>query len=158
MYPPTPWTRILLCLILLCLSVCNGAFAATNPGDQDLIRDRQNRMLEEQQRRLEKLKDLAGKEAKPVAPVTWVDTRCFLIQDIDLKGADSLSVPDRERLLKPYISRCLGVSQLNELLKNIAGYYIDKGLVTSHAYLPKQDMSKGHLQVLVVEGKLEGAG
>lgn len=28
--------------------------------------------------------------------------------------------------------------------------------MTSRAYLPQQDMSKGHLQVLVVEGKLEG--
>ena len=34
---------------------------AFNPGVQDLIRDRQNRLLEEQQRRLEELKDLPGK-------------------------------------------------------------------------------------------------
>ncbi|ROL63710.1 hypothetical protein BLX41_30225 [Pseudomonas protegens] len=38
-----------------------------NPGDQDLIRDRQNRLLEEQQRRLEELKDLPGASTSPPA-------------------------------------------------------------------------------------------
>ncbi|MFC6299990.1 ShlB/FhaC/HecB family hemolysin secretion/activation protein [Pseudomonas spelaei] len=151
-----PRTRLLLGVCLLTCFALNSASAAPTPGDQDLIRDRQNRLLEEQQRRLEELKDLPGKEAKPVAPAVPVDTRCFPIKDIEIKGADSLPAGDRERLLKPYIGQCLGVSQLNELLKVITDYYIDKGLVTSRAYLPQQDLSTGHLQVLVVEGKLEG--
>ncbi|MGK3122479.1 POTRA domain-containing protein, partial [Pseudomonas corrugata] len=40
--------------------------------------------------------------------------------------------------------------------KVITDHYIEKGLVTSRAYLPQQDLSSGHLQVLVVEGRLEG--
>ncbi|WP_083208091.1 ShlB/FhaC/HecB family hemolysin secretion/activation protein [Pseudomonas sp. 31 R 17] len=150
-----PRTRFLLCTFLLtCLSL-NTAFAAPTPGDQDLIRDRQNRLLEEQQRRLEELKDLPGKAAKPEAPTAPADTRCFPIKDIELKGADSLPASERERLLKPYVGQCLGVSQLNDLLKAITDYYLGKGRVTSRAYLPQQDLSTGHLQVLVVEGKLE---
>uniref|UniRef100_UPI0023EE4F56 POTRA domain-containing protein n=1 Tax=Pseudomonas mosselii TaxID=78327 RepID=UPI0023EE4F56 len=35
-------------------------------------------------------------------------------------------------------------------------HYLGRGLVTSRAYLPQQDLSSGHLQVLVVEGRLEG--
>jgi len=133
----------------------NTAFAAPTPGDQDLIRDRQNRLLEEQQRRLQELQDLPGKAAKPETPATPADTRCFPIKDIELKGADSLPASERERLLKPYVGQCLGVSQLNDLLKAITDYYLGKGRVTSRAYLPQQDLSTGHLQVLVVEGKLE---
>jgi hemolysin activation/secretion protein len=49
-----------------------------------------------------------------------------------------------------------GRAQLNELLKVITDHYIEKGLVTSRAYLPQQDLSGGHLKVLVVEGRLEG--
>ena len=41
-----------LCVALLCLSPLQIAVAAPTPGDTDLIRDRQNRLLEEQQRRL----------------------------------------------------------------------------------------------------------
>jgi hemolysin activation/secretion protein len=151
-----PRTRYLLCTLLLAGLSLNSATAAPTPGDQDLIRDRQNRLLDEQRRRLDELKDLPGKEAKPQAPATPADSRCFPIQDITLKGADSLPAADRQRLLKPYVGQCLGVSQLNELLKVITDYYIDKGRVTSRAYLPQQDLSNGHLQVLVVEGKLEG--
>lgn len=151
-----PRTRYLLCTLLLAWLSLNSATAAPTPGDQDLIRDRQNRLLDEQRRRLDELKDLPGKEAKPQAPATPADSRCFPIRDITLKGADSLPAADRERLLKPYVGQCLGVSQLNELLKAITDYYIDKGRVTSRAYLPQQDLSSGHLQVLVVEGKLEG--
>jgi hemolysin activation/secretion protein len=150
-----PRTRYLLCTFLLACLGLNSATAAPTPGDQDLIRDRQNRLLEEQGRRLQELQDLPGKEAKPQAPATPADTRCFPIKDIELKGADSLSAADRTLLLKPYVGQCLGVSQLNELLKVITDYYIAKGRVTSRAYLPQQDLSSGHLQVLVVEGKLE---
>jgi hemolysin activation/secretion protein len=154
MYPPALVAR--LCLALLCLSPLNLAHAAPTPGETDLIRERQDRLLEEQRRRLEELKELPGKEVKPAAPTAPADTRCFPIKDIELKGADSLSDSDKNRLLKPYIGQCLGVTQLNELLKVITDYYIEKGLVTSRAYLPQQDLSGGHLKVLVVEGKLEG--
>ncbi|WP_460096958.1 ShlB/FhaC/HecB family hemolysin secretion/activation protein [Pseudomonas sp. S3_C01] len=154
MSSPAFWAR--LCVALLCLSPLTLAHAAPTPGDTDLIRERQNRLLEEQRRRLEELKDLPGKEAKPSQPTAPADTRCFPIKTIELKGADSLSAGERERLLKPYIGQCLGVPQLNELLKVITDHYIEKGLVTSRAYLPQQDLSSGQLQVLVVEGRLEG--
>lgn len=150
-----PRTRYFLCTFLLAYLSLNSAAAAPTPGDQDLIRDRQNRLLEEQRRRLEELQDLPGKDTKPHAPALPADTRCFPIQDIELKGADSLSAADRARLLKPYIGQCLGVAQLNQLLKAITDHYIDNGRVTSRAYLPQQDLSSGHLQVLVVDGKLE---
>ena len=134
----------------------NCALAAPSPGDTDLIRDRQDRLLEEQRRRLEELKDLPGRPAAPVAPTTPVDSRCFPIKTIELTGAETLSEREHERLLAPYIGQCLGVSQLNELLKVITDYYMEKGLVTSRAYLPQQDLSSGNLKVLVVEGRLEG--
>ncbi|PCR96277.1 ShlB family hemolysin secretion/activation protein [Pseudomonas fluorescens] len=153
MYSPALGAR--LCLALLCLSPLNAVLAAPTPGETDLIRERQDRLLDEQRRRLEELKDLPGKDAKPVQPAAPTDTRCFPIKDIELKGADSLSESDKTRLLKPYIGQCLGVPQLNELLKVITEHYIEKGLVTSRAYLPQQDLSAGHLKVLVVEGKLE---
>ena len=145
-----------LFLALLCLSPLNLAYAAPTPGETDLIRERQDRLLEEQRRRLEELKDLPGTPAKSETPTAPTDTRCFPIKDIELKGADSLSDREKSRLLAPYMGRCLGVPQLNELLKVITDHYIEKGLVTSRAYLPQQDLSDGRLQVLVVEGRLEG--
>jgi len=153
---PSPALVARLCLALLCLSPLFSTEAAPTPGDTDLIRERQDRLLEEQRRRLEELKELPGKDVQPTQPAAPADSRCFPIKDIEVKGADSLSANERQRLLKPYIGQCLGVAQLNELLKVITDLYIEKGLVTSRAYLPQQDLSGGHLKVLVVEGRLEG--
>ena len=148
--------RTRLVVALLSYWAATAVLAAPSPGDTDLIRERQGRLLEEQRRRLEELKDLPGQDAKPTQPTAPADTRCFPIKTIELKGADALSEDERQRLLAPFINQCLGVPQLNQLLKVITDHYIEKGLVTSRAYLPQQDLSSGHLQVLVVEGRLEG--
>ncbi|WP_440974965.1 hypothetical protein [Pseudomonas fragi] len=81
----------LLSLVLLCPLA--GQASATQaslpkPGDLDLIRDRQELLLEEQRRRLEGLQELPGKQISPKVPVQAADSRCFSIQEIQLKGAD----------------------------------------------------------------------
>ncbi|MGG5238369.1 ShlB/FhaC/HecB family hemolysin secretion/activation protein [Pseudomonas lurida] len=151
-------TRLSLLSAFFCLGFAGtvqGATPQNTPGVTDLIRDRQDRLLEEQQRRLEELKDLPGKAPIPTQPTAPVDTRCFTIKTIELAGADALSEGERASLIKPYIGQCLGVPQLNELLKVITDRYLAKGLVTSRAYLPQQDLSSGVLKIQVVEGKLE---
>jgi hemolysin activation/secretion protein len=130
-------------------------WAAPSPGETELIRERQNRLLQEQRRRLDELKELPGKPVEPALPTAPADTRCFPVKGIDIKGAEHLSPSERESLLKPYVGQCVGVTQLDELLKVITQRYIDKGLVTSRAYLPQQDLSGGQLSLLVVEGRLE---
>jgi hemolysin activation/secretion protein len=115
-------TRLGLLSAFFCLGFAGLAQAAppqNSPGITDLIRDRQDRLLEEQQKRLEELKDLPGKSAAPATPTTPVDTRCFPIKTIELAGADALSEGERAALIKPYIGQCLGVPQLNEVLKVI---------------------------------------
>ncbi len=151
-------TRCNLLSAFFCLGIIGGVQAATPqnaPGITDLIRDRQDRLLEDQQRRIEELKDLPGKPAASAAPVAPVDTRCFPIKTIELGGADALSEEERAGLIKPYIGQCLGVPQLNEVLKVITDRYLAKGLVTSRAYLLQQDLSSGNLKIQVVEGRLE---
>jgi len=144
-----------LCLVALGLCASVAAIAAT-PGDQDLIRDRQDRLLQEQQRRLEELRELPGQPAAEPQASTTPDNRCFPIDSIEIKGAGRLSQAERDALVKPWLGQCLGVAQLNALLKAITDRYLAMGLVTSRAYLPQQDLSSRHLEVQVVEGRLEG--
>lgn len=131
------------------------AATAQTPGDLDVIRERQERLLQEQQRRLEELRQLPGKaEPAPVEP--GADERCFEVRHIRLDGADLLGEADRQALLAPFEGQCLGTSQLNALLKAITDHYIGRGYVTTRAYLPQQDLADGELQVIVIEGRLEG--
>ncbi|KTT11013.1 ShlB family hemolysin secretion/activation protein, partial [Pseudomonas oryzihabitans] len=140
---------------LLLLSNAQAQVVPTNPGDTDLIRNRQERLLQEQQKRLQDLQELPGPTAQPVPPPPAAEGRCFTIQHIELQGAEHLSAQDQATLIQPYIGQCLGVNQLNALLKTITDTYIGRGYVTSRAYLPQQDLAKGTLTILVVEGKLE---
>src|SRR5690606_23747790 len=78
------------------------------------------------------------------------------IQTIRLTGATLASAQQQTALVQPFEGKCLGAHQLNALLKAITQFYIDRGYVTSRAYLPQQDMGDGELEVLVVEGHLEG--
>lgn len=126
------------------------------PGDRDLIRDRQQRLLEEQQRRLEELQQLPGTPSAEPAQPAEPDEHCFYIREIALQGANLIDEAARERLLAPFLDQCLGAGQLNALLKAITDFYLERGYVTTRAYLPQQDLSDGSLDVLVVEGRLEG--
>lgn len=124
------------------------------PGERDLIRDRQERLLEEQRRRLEELQQLPGREVLPGQPSPAEDEQCFEIRTIRLQGANLVSPDEQHRLLQPYEGQCLGVNQLNALLKAITQFYLDRGYVTSRAYLPQQDMADGELEIMVVESSL----
>lgn len=148
--------RAYSCLLVICLAFQVQAASIETPGDRDLIRDRQQRLLEEQQRRLEELQQLPGKPQEEPERPAQADERCFDIHEITLQGASLIDEAARERLLAPFVGQCLGAGQLNALLKAITDYYLDRGYVTTRAYLPQQDLNDGSLEVLVVEGRLEG--
>ncbi|WP_340555598.1 two-partner secretion system transporter TpsB2 [Pseudomonas aeruginosa] len=145
-----------LAFIFLCLPLMASAAPFTSPGDRDLIRDRQQRLLDEQRKRLEELQQLPGKGAPAAADASGGDERCFEIRRIELEGAGHLGESARRQLLAPYQGRCLGVGQLNALLKAVTDHYLDRGYVTTRAYLPQQDLASGTLRIIVVEGRLEG--
>lgn len=123
---------------------------------QDFARDRQERLLQEQQQRLQELQQLPGKSVEAPKPAAPSDERCFAIEQVEISGATLLSAADKAEILAPFADDCLGVSQLNGLLKALTDHYIDRGYVTTRAYLPQQDLSARTLKVVVVEGRLEG--
>ncbi|WP_306299173.1 ShlB/FhaC/HecB family hemolysin secretion/activation protein [Pseudomonas sp. ABC1] len=134
-----------------------GAFCADpSPGDLDWIRERQERLLEQQQQRLKELQQLPGGRSDSPPPATPADDSCYPIQRIHLQGANLLDAAQQRALVAPFEGRCLGIAQLNELLKIVTQYYLDHGYVTSRAYLAEQDLSSGELTLQVVEGRLEG--
>lgn len=141
--------------VWLCALSLSTPVLAETPGERALIRDRQERLLQEQQQRLEDLRQLPGNRPQ-LESVPIEDERCFDIGQIRLEGARLLDQADQTRILEPFAGQCLGVGKLNELLKAITQFYIDRGYVTSRAYLPQQDLSSGELRVIVAEGRLEG--
>ncbi|MDR1424869.1 MAG: ShlB/FhaC/HecB family hemolysin secretion/activation protein [Azoarcus sp.] len=146
-------TRALFFAALLPFSVT--ALAQT-PADRDLLRDRQQKLLEDQRQKLEQLKQLPGERA-PERPVEAPAEagRCIDIAHISIEGAHLMTEARQRALVAPFEGRCLETAQFNELLKAFTQYYLDRGYITTRAYLPEQDLSSGELKILIIEGQLQ---
>jgi hemolysin activation/secretion protein len=79
---------------------------------------------------------------------------CHRISDIVISGAPHLSPSTRDGIVGRHAGGCLGVAQIEQILAAITRDYIDRGYITTRAYLPSQDLSGGRLEILVVEGRV----
>ncbi len=70
----------------ICLFSASAVAQQPLPADRDLIRDRQERLLEEQRKRIEELQQLPGREASAEHAQPAQDERCFEIKSIKLQG------------------------------------------------------------------------
>ena len=80
---------------------------------------------------------------------------CINIESIDIQNVTRIDKKVLDGLMKPYLHRCDTMHDINTLVKKINNVYIEKAYVTSRAYIKPQDMSKGHLIITAMEGKVE---
>lgn len=146
-------------LSLLALSPGYAAEAPVTPGadpaSRNLNRDQQSRLLEQQARRLDALQQLPGDRTTVEATPSPDSAHCFPIDAVHLEGMTLLDRETRRQLLTPIIDHCVALETLNELLRHITQAYVDRGYITSRAYLPPQDLSGGQLRVVIAEGHIE---
>jgi len=125
-------------------------------GNVNFELDESQRRLEQQKRRLEALDRLPESEpASRTSPSPSAEKPCLPIHEVDMEGVTLLNSRERRALADGIRDRCATADDLNELLRDITQAYLDHGYVTSRAYLPQQDLSSGHLRVIVVEGRIE---
>ncbi|MDR2838610.1 MAG: ShlB/FhaC/HecB family hemolysin secretion/activation protein [Azonexus sp.] len=79
---------------------------------------------------------------------------CHNISEIRITSAPGLSDEARAKVNREFTHRCLGVSEIEQILGLITQDYIQRGYITTRAYLPQQDLGKGVLEILVIEGKI----
>jgi hemolysin activation/secretion protein len=123
--------------------------------DQALNREQQRRQTARQRHAPEMSVFLPKRGPEPLEPGQRAGGRCIQVQGIRLEGASLLSEGERRALLAPYLQRCLGAIPLRNLLKALNNAYLDKGYITSRAYLKAQDVRDGQLVVHVIEGQVE---
>jgi hemolysin activation/secretion protein len=92
--------------------------------------------------------------AAPTAAASAAMGRCIDVHHIDVHGVHVLSPGTVTGATAALEGHCLGLGQINDVLKAVTFAYVQRGYVTARAYLPEQDLSKGVLRVSVVEGKL----
>jgi hemolysin activation/secretion protein len=135
---------------------------ALTPADINNAAHQSDRIQREQLQRQQEDIDRAIETGRPqttigVAPPQVQKghgTGCRLITRIELKDTVHMSEKEMEGLVSAYAGKCLGVDDIQNLLSAITAFYVKKGYVTTRVYLPAQDLTKGVLQIKVVEGRV----
>ena len=146
---------------VLALASVAGAAHAQAPSDADREAQRIQREQQELQRQQieQQRRKLPAPQSGLAAPEREVTADnggpCRDISAVNIGSAPNLPPTDRSRIIKAYAGRCLRVHDIEQLMAEITNAYIGRGYVTTRVYLPQQDLSKGQLSVMVVEGVVE---
>lgn len=81
---------------------------------------------------------------------------CVQVEKIDIENFYGLSKEKIEGLVEKWNHRCLTVSNINTILNTLNEAYLKTNFLTTRAYLPQQDLSSGHLRIVIIEGRIEG--
>lgn len=154
-------TRIVLMTIGV-MAVALPALAQT-ASDLQTIQRQQDRILQREEQRREQFERDRRQEtppiplpALPVPPSVPDGGACFTLKTVTFQGAEHLSEDDRSQLTAPYLGRCITIAEAQEIVRAVTNLYGERGYVTSRAMLPPQDVGEGNLQIVVVEGDVEG--
>ncbi|MGC6388927.1 ShlB/FhaC/HecB family hemolysin secretion/activation protein [Ewingella sp. S1.OA.A_B6] len=128
--------------------------ASLSPADRDSIEQQQRQLLQQNQQQRQELERSTSVAPAPQTPAQ-PGGPCFDIHAITLSGADKMPTRVQRKLTQPYLQQCLGIGQINALVKQVSDWYIGQGYITSRAFLTEQDLSSGTLSLTVMEGKLE---
>ena len=144
------------CVMLLVSVLAASAASAQSPNDDFARRQAQ----QAEQQRLEALGEMTPKSspaeaAQPAAGGGQKTGSCFAITHVEVEGVKQFKAAMINRITAPYTNRCVGVGEINTLLRDLTHVYLDKGFVTSRVYVPAQDIAKTKvLRLVAVEGTL----
>jgi hemolysin activation/secretion protein/CHASE2 domain-containing sensor protein len=86
-----------------------------------------------------------------IAPPTTLTVKRF-----EVIGSTVFSQQDFAKMTQGYIDRPISLSQLFELRTQITNRYLERGYITSGAYIPAQKLENGVVKIQILEGRLAG--
>lgn len=147
-------------IAFLLLAVIGGTcFAQGRDEAQRLLQERQDK---ERAETLTRPAPAVAGEAAAVSADGGIDPSqiaeqepAFLIQRITVKGDPILSETTREILLAPFVGLKLGPRRLDLLLRRFTAAYMERGYITTRAYIEPQNLASGALEVTIIPGTVE---
>lgn len=95
---------------------------------------------------------------KPEAPVPALSAPgagCLEIGSITVTGVKVLPAGELQKTVSKWENKCLGLTDINNILEAVTYLYMSRGFIAARAYVPEQDLLSGKLLVTVVEGRLD---
>jgi hemolysin activation/secretion protein len=80
---------------------------------------------------------------------------CFKLKSVTYINFTILLPRHERKLSKPFINKCITPNLLTNITRNVTNFYINKGYVTTRAFVNPQNIKTGGLEVIIMEGKLE---
>ncbi|SIR11845.1 hemolysin activation/secretion protein [Rhizobium sp. RU33A] len=121
----------------------------------DRFQSQQERLREDELLRQTRQAPSGEGAVAPLAASSSSGEACIEVNRIAVSGVSLIPASRISQTLSRWEGRCLGLAELNSALEAITFLYVDRGYVSSRAYLPEQDLADGSLDILVIEGKLE---
>lgn len=121
-------------------------------------------VIQQQQQRIEADRKAIERQQRQHSPLRYpkptIESNkpggpCFVIERVELKGAENIPKADQQTIAKPILSQCVDLNLINQQLRQISSWYFDRGYITSRAYIESQDLSTGLLVITVIEGFIE---
>lgn len=128
--------------------------APVTPGDLDIIQNLQQQRLQQDQQQREALTQSHQVELQKTGPAP-ASGPCFNIHQISLQQVTLITPDEQTKVVAPYINQCLSLARINQLVRDISEWYVQRGYITSRAFLTEQNLSHGILTITVLEGRLE---
>lgn len=124
--------------------------------------------FDQEQARIRAEREAAERRARERSPVATLDrpaatalgpfpqeAQCFPIADIVVENVERPQLRWVNGFVARYRGRCIGTLGLNYIVRSLQAAFIDRGLVTTRAGLPEQDLTSGRLRIVVVPGVVE---
>lgn len=130
---------------------------ATEVNDAFQAEEQQRQQLREEKRAFQALDTLPLETVVSSNPqqIAGDSDVSFLVTSIVLENVSLLTVLEQNRLTHRYKNRELSLSDINNLVREVTEYYVNKGYVTTRVYIVPQSLKTGELRLRVLEGILE---
>lgn len=134
----------------------SGAAAPLSPADRNAVQQQQQQLLDQSQQQRDELQRATPlSRVTPSAEPEQAGGPCFTLNQITLQGVTLISPREQQKLIRLWQGCCLNLAQITQLTNQISDWYIQRGYITSRAYLTEQDLSGGELHIAVLEGRLQ---
>lgn len=77
------------------------------------------------------------------------------VTKFNVTGSTVFSAKDFDKITEQYKNRSITIAELFQVRSDITKYYVDRGYITSGAYIPPQKLKDGVVEIRVIEGSLE---
>lgn len=123
---------------------------------QDSVVGREQQQRDNQRQRVEQQRQRSpAVELTPLEKLQGDSKACVEIKKLELEGVKAANIDKVSVEVRSFEGKCLTIVDIQNALRVVTNYYIEKGYITSRAYLAPQDLSSGVLKILIIEGGVE---